>query len=139
MAILEDFEVKITTFPHRNPFHEYENPTKEPDKLEKGIVSLERYIEAETGMGFQIEVFVKPTFRLFGATGIRIHLDIDEGVVGQFKYIHKDRVLAAQKNKTPLIDCDALKLEGTQYSRINFSFGALEFGKPLLDLTRLRD
>ncbi len=134
MAILKDIEVKVTSLPHREVFQEYANPKKTPKKREKSIFSIERYIEARTGLNFQIEVFVKPKFKLQGAMGIRVDVVIDGGVVKQFQYYDKDEVLRAQKRRSPLVQDRTTKLEGTQYSDVNFSFGSLKISKSLLDI-----
>ncbi|MCJ1399946.1 hypothetical protein MMC11_003149 [Xylographa trunciseda] len=74
MAILEHVEVKIISSSTEQQLKEYDDPDPEAVAVEGKI---QKYIEAESGQEFKIEVTLKKGFCFHGADGIKIGVDID--------------------------------------------------------------
>lgn len=70
MAILRD--VKVTVSADGKRLQEYDDDAEEPSPSNTAT----RYIEALTGVGFQLHYSIKPTFQLI-SSGIAIRIDID--------------------------------------------------------------
>lgn len=111
-----------------DPFLEYDDPKANPTG---DTFVTEKYIEAENGKGFRIEVYIKPGFKMLRAHGINVHLEIDGGPVKYHKFYYKSRVLDGQQKGIPIIIKDTICVEKSQYSRVGFAFGSLEIGERL--------
>lgn len=91
----------------------------------------ERFIEATTGLKFQIEVNIEPSFELWDADGIYIRVIIDGGVVKKAIFYSKEQVEEQKRTSTPFIDGSAIYQEGSAWCKAMYSFGSLNIGKSL--------
>ena len=125
MAILDGIEVRIASKTKGKAFDEYDKPNtvSSADGL-----SIQKYIQAETGLDFYIEVFIKPSFKLYRASGIQASVDIDGGKVAKSRYWSKEKFLGKLRRGEPFIFDDVLHKEGMQWRRMKFNFGSLEIG-----------
>ena len=123
MAILEGVETRITATETGKALQEYNSPRENADLGENAI---EKYIEAETGMKFQIEVYLPKDFKLHGAWGVGVSVDIDGGVVSQLTAYSRTRVKERIKRGTPFIDSYAELCEGSRYINLDLAFGSLD-------------
>ncbi|KAL8895754.1 MAG: hypothetical protein Q9207_008029 [Kuettlingeria erythrocarpa] len=121
MAILKDVEVRVVSKTTGRLLDEYEKPGTD---MGDGT-SVERYIEAKTGEDFQIEVFIKKGFEFWGASGVKIGIEIDGGVVAYAKYMPKKFVAVRQAAGNPVLLDSVAHLDGTQWSKVGFRFGSL--------------
>lgn len=126
MAILDGIEVLIASRTTGKALDEYDKPNTVPSK---DALSVERFVKAETGLEFHVEVFVKPSFKFHRAWGIQIAINIDGGKVNYCKSYSKERMQKKHSKAEPIVFDNALCKEGTQYSRIKFNFGSLDIGK----------
>jgi hypothetical protein len=128
MAILEDFEVSVVATETGQALEEFDNPKDDP------IVNqflTEKYIQATTGVRFQVQVHVKPSFNLYHADGIGVSINIDGGVVNHMRFYHKERVENSRKKKQPLIDGHVAHKMGSRWVESPFVFGSIDIGKLL--------
>lgn len=126
MAILGDIEVRIASRTTGKALDEYDKPDT---VLSKDGLSIEKFIKAETGLEFHIEILVKPSFNFYGASGVQIRIDIDGDRVAYRQYWSQGSLLKKYNEKNPVIFDDVLHKEGTQYSRIRFNFGSLDISR----------
>lgn len=133
MVLLKDFEVKVALKPSDGvapgeAFKEYPNPEPRtsPDEW-----LAERYIEAKPGQEFQVEIYLKPSLKLFAADGLRISLRIDDHTVHFGRYYDKKWIATEMLEGEPIIFDDVLATDGRQHSRVTFSFGSLKAGECL--------
>ncbi len=134
MAVLKDIEVRVA----RNTsgkviaddagarLLEYERPNPVVNQFSD---SVERYIEAVTGQGFQIEVYIQPTFKFYKADGITVGLEIDEKTVNFNTHYTKQQVEQKQKASEPLVISSVIRVEGARYFQVGFAFGSLHLGE----------
>lgn len=139
MAIHEDVEVKITLKPAPDPTRRLDPPTPgealkeydDPDPLVKtpGLL-MEKYIEAIPGREFQVEIYLQPSFNMFDADDLAVHLTIDYDTVKTCILYDKPRVLYNMAHERPCILRDVYDYNNTtEHSRISFSFASLEGGE----------
>lgn len=131
MVLLKDVEVKVALnsgdgVTAGEAFREYPNP--EP-RTSSDEWLAERYIEAKPGQEFQVEVYLKPSFKLFAADTLRVSLRIDDGTVQFRRNYDETRIAANISEGKPFIFHDVLNTDGRQHSMVSFSFGSLSVGK----------
>ncbi len=105
---------------------EYEKPI--PDAIQISD-SVERYIEAVAGQAFQIEVYIKPSFKFYKADGITVGLEIDDETVNFNTHYTKQQVEQKQKASEPLVISSVIRVEGARYFQVGFAFGSLHLGE----------
>lgn len=133
MAILKDIEVRIARNTSGKVFAEdagdalpeYQKPDSSDNHSQ---TSVERYVEAVTGQPFQIEVYIKPSFKIYEADGIRVGLEIDDRTVF-FHYFKKGQVEQGQQAGEPLVVSSVSRVEGARYFKMGFVFGILYLGE----------
>ena len=131
MVVLKDFEVKVAlkTTDGLSPgdaIKEYPNP--EPGTSSDEWLA-ERYIEAKPGQEFQVEVYLKPSFKLFAADRLKVSFCIDNGTVDFYKAYKEKQIAGNISEGKPFIIHSVLDTDGRQHSRVSFSFGSLTVGK----------
>ena len=131
MVLLKDFEVKVTLRSTNGAslgeaLKEYRNPVL-PTSSDEWLA--ERYIEAKPGQEFQIEIYLKSSFKLFAADGLKILLIIDDRTIAFWNYYNEKEIAANISKSKPFILDDVLNTDGKQYSRVTFSFGSLNAGE----------
>lgn len=126
MVLIEDIEVRIASSASGEALIEYDDPKAAPSG--NGF-SATKFIEAVTGLEYQVEVYIKPSFELWDADGLDIGVNIDGGVVNQFKFHRISGVEACKKNGKPITVDSTVYQEGSKWYETPFSFGALNIGK----------
>ena len=122
MAILGDIEVQIASKTTGKAFHEYDQPNSIPSA--HGL-SIEKFIQAEVGLDFHVELFVKPSFKFHRASGLKLSVESDGGRVRLCTYWTKLELLEKQREEEPLLSDYMTHREGTQWYRTKFQFGSL--------------
>ncbi len=134
MAILKDIEVRIA----RNTsgevvaesagdaLQEYERPTA---NINGSSNSIEKYIEAVAGQAFQIEVYIRPTFNMYAASDMMVHLTIDDETVRFKSPTGKNSILWKKMVGKPIIISSVPRFEGTRHYKTGFTFGSLNLGQ----------
>ena len=131
MVLLKDFEVRVALKPTDGvapgeAFKEYPNPKPSASSHEW---LAERYIEAKPNQEFQVEVYLKPSFKLFAANTLKVSLRIDNDTVSFNKYYNEEWIAANISKGKPFILHNVLNTDGKQHSMVSFSFGSLSVGK----------
>ncbi|KAL8827800.1 MAG: hypothetical protein Q9170_006868 [Blastenia crenularia] len=126
MAILKDVEVRVVSKTSGQPLEEYEQPGTTSGFSD---LSVERYIEAKTGEGFQVEVFVKEEFDCYAAWGIKVAINIDGGVVMFRRDYDKGSVQRHQNSRKPIVFNSVRYKDGSQHREAGFRFGSLRLSK----------
>ena len=126
MAILDGIEVRIASKTTGKAFHEYDKPNAPPSI--DGL-STEKFIQAETGLEFHIEIFVKPSFKFYHASGLQVRVNIDGGKVDRRRYYSKESLREYGLKGEPVILDDVIYKEGTQWYRIKLNFSSLDIGE----------
>ena len=96
MAILEDVEVKVILNRTGQPLVEYANP--DPEAIIEAR-EVEKYIEAEIGAEFSIQVTLKAGFNFHLANGVNVYINIDGGTFKRYAFQRKPRHLALMSGK----------------------------------------
>ncbi|KAG7008076.1 hypothetical protein G7Y79_00007g022010 [Physcia stellaris] len=127
MVLLKDFEVRVALKPTDGvapgeAFKEYPNPKPSASSHEW---LAERYIEAKPNQEFQVEVYLKPSFKLFAANTLKVSLRIDNDTVSFNKYYNEEWIAANISKGKPFILHNVLNTDGKQHSMVSFSFGSL--------------
>lgn len=125
MAILKDVEVRVVSKTTGLPLAEY----AKPGMIMGSNTSVERYIEAKTGEDFQIEVFIKRSFKYSKAWGLKIAIDIDGGVVSFTGFKSKVSAANLQATGRPVVVESVPHLRGGHWSNVGFRFGSLSTSK----------
>lgn len=136
MVVLKDFEVKVAlkSTDGNSPgdaLKEYQDP-KPSTSSDEWLA--ERYIEAKTGAEFQIEVYIKPSFKFFAADSLEVWLKIDSDTVNVSRHYSKEEIIANQEDGRPIIRHDVRSFNGSEHSRVTFAFGALSAGESQANL-----
>ena len=131
MVLLKDIEVKVAlrSTIRKSPgeaLKEYPNPAS-PTSSDEWLA--ERYIEAKPGQEFQIEIYLKPSFKLFAADQLSANLIIDDYTVNFCMYYTKQYVATNISSGKPFVIYYVLSTDGKQYSKVSFSFGSLSLGE----------
>ena len=138
MAVLGDIEVRVASKTTGKAFDEYDKPKTVPPA--DGL-SIEKFIRADTGLEFNVEILVKSSFKFYRASGIKISFDIDGDRVNKCEYHSRANFPVKQSKETLIIVDDVLHKNGTQYCRMKFNFGSVDisafFERPRVALTYL--
>lgn len=128
MAIIDQIEVRIVSVATAQALPEYDKPNSVASRDDR---SVEKFIEAQTGKEFRVEIYLMPNFNLYAASGIKVGLDIDGGTVHRRILYEKADVLDKKGQESPFVISRAYTLEGSKCSAIKFSFGLLELSKAI--------
>lgn len=133
MAILGSIEVRIARNTSGkakaddagNPLSEYQKPNSSVNQPSNPV---EKYIEATTDQPFQIEVYIKPGFQLYGADGITVGIEIDDKTVNFYKSYYAKRVIQCMREGKPFVISSVSRVEGDRHFRVGFTFGSHDLG-----------
>ena len=126
MAISKDIEVLVVATDTGEPLHEYNNPFVSLGP--SGLVLKGKYIEAKSGAEFQIHAIIRPDFKLHGAHGITLDIDIDQKTVFASQRWDKDEVLNSRDTGSHLVLSSVFSEVGSQRIQAWFCFADLEIG-----------
>ncbi len=131
MAILNDIEVRIASRTTGKVLKEYEKPytVQSAEKL-----FIEKFIEAETGLEFHVEVFVNSKFQYYQASGILFGVHIDGDRVATYRYTSKEVLRQQVIDREPTVIDDVPHKEGDRSCRIKFNFGSLGISELLRNI-----
>lgn len=137
MAIQKDVEVRIARNTSKeiksntagDDLPEYEKPNSSSNPAQN---SVERYVEAVTGQAFQVEVYIKPGFKFYGADGLTIRLMLDDKTVNKNLWFPRALVEQQQRAGQPLIISSTPHADGARFLNVGFIFGSLHLGEPHL-------
>ncbi|KAL8734566.1 MAG: hypothetical protein Q9166_001466 [cf. Caloplaca sp. 2 TL-2023] len=132
MAILDDVEARVVLKDTKEVLKEYD---KQHAPVASTRKSVEKYIEAKTGADFQVEVFIKESFKLWSAWGVRVWINIDGGVVDYFRPYSKKDVKEKQSSGEAIIFDSVMVKERSRYNSIGFRFGDLTINENI-EVTR---
>lgn len=108
------------------PLVEYDDP--DVDHVSRDM-EVEKYIEAETGGEFYIQVKVKKGLKYHGADGFMVQYEKDEG------RLVRTRSRKCEGPKTALPEDQSVEFKGAtiksgdEWKRIRFSFGSVAVGE----------
>ena len=126
MTILDGIEVQIASRTTGKALAEYDKP----DVLSSADnLSIEKFVKAETGLEFHVEVFVKSSFNFYQASGIQIWVNIDADRIQTCYYWSKPEVLEQQTKRKPIVIGHKSYKEGAQYYRAKFKFSSLKISE----------
>lgn len=128
MAILEDVEVSIVATETGQALEEFDNPKDDPTTNPR---FTEKYIQATTGVRFQVQIYVRPSFNLYKAHGIDVTVDIDGGVVHHTTFYDKKWLEENRADKQPFIDDHVLHKMGSRWVESPYLFGSIDIGRLL--------
>ncbi|MCJ1433775.1 hypothetical protein MMC27_003140 [Xylographa pallens] len=128
MAVLEHVEVKIISSSTGQQLKEYDDP--EPETIaedeETGSEEIKKYIEAESGEEFKIQVTLKKGFCYHGADGILIRVHIDgDALSRQYWRLRPSYVSASTRLPTDIVEfvSSTNVKRGEEWCQMNFGFG----------------
>lgn len=126
MVTIKDIEVHIVSSSDGRELVEFDDPN---DITSQDSYVSKKFIEAITDLTYHIEVHLKPGFKLYGASGIKIGLTIDGGVVSQSVYYGRLSVEQNQRSGSAFVNSTVLFRERAIWRRSTYSFGSLKIGK----------
>ncbi|KAL8947632.1 MAG: hypothetical protein Q9222_006104 [Ikaeria aurantiellina] len=128
MAILDDVEVRVVSKATKQALHEYDDPKPAAAVQAHSVL---KYVQAEEGMDFQVEVYFEKEFQCWDVWGIEIGINIDGGVVNYYKRCSQERVKTLQELGEPILLDSVRHVENSQHSRVGFRFGLLKINEDL--------
>ena len=128
MAILDKVEVTIVLRSTGQPLAEYDDPDKETSA---GGKEVRKYVEAVSDEDFQFVVCLKKGFKYHGADGIDVRFYIDGDALRRSKFYERPKQYTSRqvlKEETSYTYSSATVGEGSEWSKVGFSFGAARIG-----------
>ncbi|MCJ1420787.1 hypothetical protein MMC32_007146 [Xylographa parallela] len=129
MAILEDVEVKVILNRTGQPLVEYANP--DPEAIIEAR-EVEKYIEAEIGAEFSIQVTLKAGFNFHLANGVNVYINIDGGTFKRYAFQRKPRHLALMSGKLLHDLVITRSTSESQHGQVSYS-ASYAFGSAVVD------
>ncbi|MCJ1383872.1 hypothetical protein MMC17_006986 [Xylographa soralifera] len=145
MVVLKHVEVKIISVPIGQRLKEYDVPDSEivADDEETGSGKIQKYIEAESGKEFEIQVILKKGFSYHGAAGIHIKIGIDGDALNRNHWRPRPpHVLPSTKLRADVVEVvSGTKIKrGEEWRYSRFGFGEVTVDEDLhLDATALQE
>ena len=108
------------------PLVEYDDP--DVNRAARDM-EVEKYIEAETGKEFYIQVKLKKGLKYHGADGFKIRYEMDEGRLLRYRTRKREgRKIALPQDRSVEFKDSPVK-SGDEWECIRFSFGSVTVGE----------
>ena len=131
MAILDDLRVEIVDSASGEALPEYPRNVP-PESMPKNDDTLvENYVEAQAGRDFQVHVYVLKSFELYKASGVFLHIDIDDETFNYSCYRSRYEIFDGQQAEAPITFSSAPQQDGKDWFDVTPCFYSLRIGKIL--------